>query len=204
MDPKNRFPIVRKILPAVGLSAEAIEEVVERILDWLSAKDEPTTGASVYPFHLRDDFLSPAEASFFRVLRSVTGQQVVAIAKVNLTGLFFAQTGGGRLNRAASNRIDRKNVDFLLCDSMTLRPCWTSNWTTVAATDRSAKHAMIWWMGCSARSACRCCACQCDRILAGGVGGVDSTLLWSHSSTGSRHRPGCTITCGYAGSTDVS
>jgi hypothetical protein len=89
---------------------------------WLSAKDEPATGAIAYPFHLRDDFLSPAEASFFHVLRMVTGQQVVALAKVNLNDLFFAQTGDTRRNRAANNRIDRKHVDFLLCDAQTLWP----------------------------------------------------------------------------------
>ena len=101
---------------------EAIDDIVERILDWLSAKDQPAADSNPYPFHLRDDFLSPAEANFFQVLRLVTGQQVVALAKVNLNDLFFAQTGDARRNRAVSNRIDRKHVDFLLCDSSTLRP----------------------------------------------------------------------------------
>jgi len=122
MDPKDRFPMVRKILGALGLSAEAIDDIIERILDWLATKDEPATPAQAHSFHLRDDFLSPAEASFFQVLRLVTGQQVVALAKVNLNDLFFAQTGDTRRNRAASNRIDRKHVDFLLCDAQTLRP----------------------------------------------------------------------------------
>ena len=122
MDAKDRFPVVRKILAALGLPAEAIDDIVERILDWLSAKEEPATGLAAYPFHLRDDFLSPAEASFFQVLRRVTGQQVIVLAKVNLNDLFFAQTGDPRRNRAVSNRIDRKHVDFLLCDAQTLRP----------------------------------------------------------------------------------
>jgi len=122
MDTKDRFPLVRKLLATLGLSAEAIDDIVERILDWLSAKDQAETEAAPYPFHLRDDFLSPAEANFYQVLRLVTGQQVVALAKVNLNDLFFAQTGDARRNRAVSNRIDRKHVDFLLCDSSTLRP----------------------------------------------------------------------------------
>lgn len=122
MDSKDRFPLVRKLLATLGLSAEAIDDIVERILDWLSEKDQPATDSNPYPFHLRDDFLSPAEANFFQVLRLVTGQQVVALAKVNLNDLFFAQTGDARRNRAVSNRIDRKHVDFLLCDSSTLRP----------------------------------------------------------------------------------
>lgn len=122
METKDRFPLLRKILGTLGLPAEAIDDIVERILDWLSTKDAPATGAPAYPFHLRDDFLSPAELSFFQVLRSVTGQQVVACAKVSLGDLFFAQTGDPRKNRAVANRIDRKHVDFLLCESATMRP----------------------------------------------------------------------------------
>ena len=52
----------------------------------------------------------------------MTGQQVVALAKVNLNDLFFAQTGDPRRNRAANNRIDRKHVDFLLCEPTSLQP----------------------------------------------------------------------------------
>ena len=122
MDTKDRFPLLRKILGTLGLPAEAIDDIIERILDWLSTKDQPATGAPAYPFHLRDDFLSPAELSFFQVLRSVTGEQVVACAKVSLGDLFFAQTGDPRKNRAVANRIDRKHVDFLLCECSTMRP----------------------------------------------------------------------------------
>jgi hypothetical protein len=54
MDTKDRFPLLRKILGTLGLPAEAIEDIIERILDWLSTKDQPTTGAPAYPFRLRD------------------------------------------------------------------------------------------------------------------------------------------------------
>lgn len=122
MDTKDRFPLLRKILGTLGLPAEAVEDIVERILDWLSTKDQPTTGGPAFPFCLRDDFLSPAELSFYQVLRSVTGEQVVACPKVNLGDLFFAETGDTRKNRASANRIDRKHVDFLLCEATTMRP----------------------------------------------------------------------------------
>ncbi len=122
MDTKDRFPLLRKILGTLGLPAEAIDDIIERILDWLSTKDQPATGAPAYPFHLRDDFLSPAELSFFQVLRSVTGEQVIPCAKVSLGDLFFTQTGDPRKNRAMANRIDRKHVDFLLCEARTMRP----------------------------------------------------------------------------------
>jgi hypothetical protein len=119
---KDRFPLLRKILKAIGLPAEAIDDIVERILDWLSAKDEPSGGAPSLPFKLRDDFLSPAELSFYQVLVSVVRERAVICAKVNLADLFFVATGDHRKNRAIANRIDRKHVDFLLCDPKTMRP----------------------------------------------------------------------------------
>ena len=119
---KDRFPLLRKLLKAIGLPAEAVDDIVERILDWLSTKDEPAAGPTSLPFKLRDDFLSAAELSFYQVLRSVTGDRARILAKVNLADLFFVATGDHRQNRAIANRIDRKHVDFLLCDPQTMRP----------------------------------------------------------------------------------
>lgn len=119
---KDRFPLLRKILRAIGLPAEAVDDIVERILDWLTTKDEPAAGPASLPFKLRDDFLSPAELSFYQVLSSVTGDRATICAKVNLADLFFVATGDHRKNRAIANRIDRKHVDFLLCEPKTMRP----------------------------------------------------------------------------------
>jgi uncharacterized protein DUF2726/topoisomerase-like DNA binding C4 zinc finger protein len=119
---KDRFPLLRKILKAIGLPQEAIDDIVERILDWLSTKDEPEAGPVVLPFKLRDDFLSSAEISFCQVLRAVVGDRAVVCPKVNLGDLFFVATGDHRKNRALANRVDRKHVDFLLCEPKTMRP----------------------------------------------------------------------------------
>ena len=119
---KDRFPLLRKVLGALGLPPEAIDDIIDRILDWLSAKDEPGEGLETFPFRLRDDFLSNAEASFFQVLRGVVDDRALICPKVNLGDLFFVSTGDHRKNRGISNRIDRKHIDFLLCDPRTLRP----------------------------------------------------------------------------------
>jgi len=76
----------------------------------------------VLPYHLRDDFLSRAERSFYHVLRSTVADWAVVCPKVSLGDLFFAQTGDYGQNRSWMNRIDRKHVDFLLCDPKTMRP----------------------------------------------------------------------------------
>lgn len=76
-------------------------------------------GESNLPYRLRDDFLSPAELSFFRVLQLAVGDRYTTLAKVNLADLLFVT---GRENVSYRNKIDRKHVDFLLCEPTTMRP----------------------------------------------------------------------------------
>ena len=88
-------------------------------LHWLGL-DRATPQA--LPYHVRDDFLSPAELSFYHVLRLAVADWAVVCPKVRLGELFFARTGEHGQNRSWMNRIDRKHVDFLLCDPKTMRP----------------------------------------------------------------------------------
>jgi len=72
------------------------------------------------PYRLRDDFLSPAEATFYRALCSAIGHRAIVCPKVNLADVFFVVRPNENLSYR--NRIDRKHVDFLLCDPVTMRP----------------------------------------------------------------------------------
>jgi hypothetical protein len=72
------------------------------------------------PYRLRDDFLSAAELSFYHVLRTVVGDDAIICPKVNLADVFFVVKPNE--NQAYRNKIDRKHVDFLLCDPKSLRP----------------------------------------------------------------------------------
>lgn len=72
------------------------------------------------PYGLRDAFLSPAESSFFHVLKGQLGAKHHLIAKVRLADLFFVRKPSQ--NRSAFNRIGMKHVDFVLCDAMTMQP----------------------------------------------------------------------------------
>jgi hypothetical protein len=72
------------------------------------------------PYHLRDDFLSPAEFSFFKVLTSLAGQRLTVLTKVNLGDLFFVSRSFNSM--IYKNKIDRKHLDFLICDSITMKP----------------------------------------------------------------------------------
>ena len=72
------------------------------------------------PYRLRDDFLSPAEFSFYKVLSSVVGTRLTIQSKVRLADVFFV----ARPNENVSyfNRISQKHLDFLVCDSVTMKP----------------------------------------------------------------------------------
>jgi hypothetical protein len=72
------------------------------------------------PYRLRDDFLSPAEFSFYKVLSSLVGTQLTIQSKVRLADVFFV----ARPNENVSyfNRIAQKHLDFLVCDSVTMKP----------------------------------------------------------------------------------
>ena len=72
------------------------------------------------PYRLRDDFLSPGELAFYRVLLQSVDTDVAILPKVNLADLFFVSEAGNSASHR--NRIDRKHVDFLLCEAFTMRP----------------------------------------------------------------------------------
>lgn len=72
------------------------------------------------PYRVRDDFLSAAESSFYHVLKSMLGERLVICPQVPLSAIFFVAQG--RSYRTWQNKIDRKRVDFLLCQPGTLKP----------------------------------------------------------------------------------
>jgi hypothetical protein len=72
------------------------------------------------PYRQRDDFLSAAEFSFYRVLCTAVGSRGVVCPKVNLNDIFFVARP--HENQSYRNRIDRKHVDFLICDPVTMQP----------------------------------------------------------------------------------
>ncbi|MBZ0291283.1 MAG: DUF2726 domain-containing protein [Anaerolineae bacterium] len=76
----------------------------------------------MFPYYLRDDFLSPAEFSFYNVLHNVVSEQATICTKVGLADLFYVKRDDPSRYRIYTNKIDRKHVDFLLCDPKTMRP----------------------------------------------------------------------------------
>lgn len=93
--------------------------VILGMLGLLPAESK-TVEVEVLPYRLTNRFLSAAEVSFFHVLRSVVSDRFVITTKVRLSDLLFVV--GGRTNWKYRNKIDRKHVDFVLCDPQTMVP----------------------------------------------------------------------------------
>ena len=75
------------------------------------------------PYRLRDDFLSSTELSFYKVLMLVLeNESVTVFTKVSLGDLFFVNIRDYKERMRYWNKINRKHVDFLICDRDTLKP----------------------------------------------------------------------------------
>lgn len=90
------------------------------LLRLFGGKLEEPKDAKTFPYRVRDDFLSPAELSFYRVLLIALNGRALACPKVGLSDIFFVTRP--HENRSAFNRIAQKHVDFLVCDTTTLKP----------------------------------------------------------------------------------
>jgi hypothetical protein len=122
MSNKEKFGLLRKILRALGLSPEAVDELVQRVVDLLSDGKQEPKEATQFPYFLRDNFLSPAEHSLYLLLLQAVGDWAMVCPKVNLSDLFYAKSKDYSEYRIYTNKIDRKHIDFLLCDPKTVKP----------------------------------------------------------------------------------
>ncbi|MCP5303445.1 MAG: DUF2726 domain-containing protein [Pseudomonadales bacterium] len=76
----------------------------------------------MFPYHMRDNFLSPAELNFYNVLKAAVDGNATICTKVNLNDIFYVKQGDTSRFRIYTNKIDRKHVDFVLCNPVSMRP----------------------------------------------------------------------------------
>ena len=123
MSNENKFGMLRKLLRAIGLSQQSADDVVDFIVDLLAGeRRDNKSQAEVYPYRPRKHFLSPAELNFYKVLHSMIGDKAVINCKVNLNDIIRVKSNDASLRRIYTNKIDRKHIDFLLCDPVSLQP----------------------------------------------------------------------------------
>jgi len=71
-------------------------------------------------YRLSPQIFSPAEANFYRILKQLVGENLLIFPKMALKE-FLSVTN--QINfQSHYNRIDRKHMDFLLCDPNTFQP----------------------------------------------------------------------------------
>jgi len=92
------------------------------VLQLLGLQPQTAPQPEQLPYQLVDAFLSAAELSFYHVLRQVVQEQATICTKVSLGDLFYPKTADRGQNMRYRNKIDRKHVDFLLCDPQTMKP----------------------------------------------------------------------------------
>jgi hypothetical protein len=78
------------------------------------------TSSPACTYRLHDGLLTAAENSFYQVLLQTTGGRATICPKVRLGDILDAEAGAQ--TRIGKSRIDRKHVDFLLCEPTTLQP----------------------------------------------------------------------------------
>lgn len=78
--------------------------------------------ADLFPYKRQQFFLSRTENSFFHVLSLTVKDSAAICPKVNLRDIFYVPNSRDYYPRTYWNKIDRKHVDFLLCDPGTMQP----------------------------------------------------------------------------------
>lgn len=86
----------------------------------LGEKEDDGKELDHYPFRVRDDFLSRAELSFYLTVQNHVGKDLRICPKVSLSDLFYVVRPNE--NFKAYNKINRKHVDFVACDPVTMKP----------------------------------------------------------------------------------
>ncbi len=82
----------------------------------------PQAAVESYPYQPQKSILTDAELSFYHVLITALNGRLTTCVQIPLISLIYPKTGNHKRNNTYRNKIDRKRVDFVLCDPQTLRP----------------------------------------------------------------------------------
>jgi very-short-patch-repair endonuclease len=91
-----------------------------------SKSNSDATPAKITPqyfYSRKKNFISPSEKEFFKMLVEVAGDRYYIFPQIHLSALFNNETNG-RYHNLAFQIINRRSVDFVLCDKQTLEPVY--------------------------------------------------------------------------------
>jgi len=139
MAKQKKFRLLRTILQALGLSKESTDDVMVWVSNQITNDTANTTSPAIpthipmppsfagkgktrLPYVLRENFLTPAELNFYRILMTIVSDDVIVFTKVGLGDIFNVRSKDRSEFQTFRNKIDRKHVDFLLCDAHSVMP----------------------------------------------------------------------------------
>lgn len=76
-----------------------------------------------YFYSRKKNFISPSEKEFFKMLVEAAGDRYHVFPQIHLSALFNNETKG-KYYKLAFQIINRRSVDFILCDKLTLEPVY--------------------------------------------------------------------------------
>jgi predicted RNA-binding Zn-ribbon protein involved in translation (DUF1610 family) len=92
-----------------------------QVMGWLGLGGR-SPGDGPLPYRANGRLLSDAELSFYHVLRQAAGDWAAICPQVSLADLFSVTARDPGQRTSWRNKIDRKRVDFVLCEPETMRP----------------------------------------------------------------------------------
>ncbi len=108
-------------LGAILVVGVILAGIVIYIRDLSNGESEPEEEKQKYQYLKKQSFLTPAELDFYNALGQAVSHEYRIFAQVHL-GSILDEKIKGQDWRAARAHINRKSVDFLLCDKEYLTP----------------------------------------------------------------------------------
>jgi len=102
----------------IGSSITSIRRLAIKWLSSITEHARPVESSTC--FQVRPELLTPQEREAYHVLVAAGQGRVVVFPKVHLVDFLSLRDGPRQINDAI--RMDRKRVDFLLCDCVTMQP----------------------------------------------------------------------------------
>jgi len=79
--------------------------------------------APQYKYSRKAEFITAREKDFYKVLQDVAGDRYYIFPQIHLSALFKNETVG-KYHKLAFQIINRRSVDYVLCDKTTLEPVY--------------------------------------------------------------------------------
>jgi len=76
-----------------------------------------------YKYSRKKEFITSSEKEFYKILEEVAGDRYYIFPQIHLSALFKNETMG-RYHKLAFQIINRRSVDYILCDKTTLEPVY--------------------------------------------------------------------------------